>query len=139
MTAKEWLQRGRTINKELEALLEAQRRAFALTCKVTSSYQPDRIQRSVGNITEKNMVQYAAFSKEIDQRVKELYIAKREILNAINEVQDTRHQMILLEHYVNCKTFEQIAHEQNYSSRHIFRIHKKALSAVAQRMSLNVI
>ncbi len=54
----------------------------------------------------------------------------QEITTVIGQVQDVILATLLTEYYVNGKTWEAVAVIINYSTRHVYRLHRKALDAV---------
>ena len=130
MTTKEWLNRGWKLDKEIDALLSEQRRAFDIACSTTTSLTQDKVQTSQSNSAENKFINYANYSKMIDVRIDELYAIKQEILQAINTVKDSAYRTLLIERYVNFKTWEQIAVDMNYCWRQIMRLHGQALQKI---------
>ena len=73
-------------------------------------------------------------SAEIDGKVdlfvnkkREVYAKRKEIENALNKMDDPVLKQLLIERYVNGKTFEQIAVDMAYCIRQIWRLHGTAL------------
>ena len=54
----------------------------------------------------------------------------RDILNSISAVKDDRERAVLEYKYIDGMTLAQAAEAMNYSERHIFRMHKAALSHI---------
>ena len=52
---------------------------------------------------------------------------RKKIIRQIEYFKNTKYYAVLFERYVDCKTFETIANENDYSFRQIVRIHKIAL------------
>ena len=130
MTAKEWLNRGWKLNREIDALLEEQRRALELATATTSAPQEDKVQGGEGNRTADKFANYAAYAAEIDSRIDDLFQIKQEIDQAIEKVENTTYRTLLIERYINFKKWEQIAVDMDYSYVHIVRLHGKALQKV---------
>ena len=130
MTAKEWLNRGRYLDREIDQLLEDQQNALNLACGTAVSYGGEKVQTSKKNVTERRFIAYADYSAKIDNRIDELYAIKTEIKAAINKLDDPLLRALLIARYVNMKTWEQIAEDLNYDLRWIYRLHGKALRAI---------
>ena len=131
MTAKEWLNRGRHLDKEINQLLEDQQNALNSACGSAVSYGGDKVQASKTNSAERKFIAYADYSIEIDKRVDELYAVKCEIKAAINRVDNPLLRALLLARYVNMKTWEQIAEELDYSDKWVrTKLHSKALQMI---------
>lgn len=129
MTAKAWLSRGRTIDRELRALNEAREAMIAQMTKATrtqgevvqTSKDPHRFDK-LGELAER-----------IEQRTRELDSVKAEIFTVINAVPDGLCRCVLLERYINCKSFERCAVDLNVSIRNVWRLHGRALQMVEER------
>ena len=124
--AKEWLSRGWTLDKEIDALLRAKRETWErLTGAVgsgggvQSTPDPHRFDK------------YAAFEGLIDEKVDAVVDVKKEIVTAISLVEDGSLRTLLLLRYTSFLTWEQIAEEMCYSLRRIMQLHPKALAAAA--------
>ena len=52
---------------------------------------------------------------------------RKDILRAIEELEDENEKLVLKFRYINCWKWEQIADTEYYSYQHIHKIHKKAL------------
>ena len=130
MTTKEWLMQARDLDDLINAKLEERDRWLALACRVTGNITPDKVQTSPGNTSEAAFLKYAALSEEIDRYVDRLVDLKREITEAIHKVPEKRLQTLLIEYYLNHKTWEQVAVTMNYGYRQVIRLHEKALLKV---------
>ena len=130
MTAKEWLNRGRYLDREIDQLLEDQQNALNLACGTAVSYGGEKVQTSKKNVTERRFIAYADYSAKIDNRIDEPYAIKTEIKAAINKLDDPLLRALLIAYYINMKTFDQVANELHYSIRHINRLHNYALKEI---------
>lgn len=130
MTAKEWLNRGRNLNEEINALIKAKEKALYDACNVSIAYDKERVQTSQNNSTEAKFTRFADYSKYIDERIDKLYKIKQEILKAVSAVDNSTYRALLIERYINFKTWEQIADYMNYSRMHVTRLHGRALQKV---------
>lgn len=127
MTTKEWLNRGRKLDEEINQLIQAQEKAFAQATYTVGGTEGDKVQTSRKNVSENRFVNYASYSEMIDNRIDELYLIKQEILQAVNRLGDGVFRTLLVARYINFKTWEQIAVEMNYSWSQTHRLHGKAL------------
>lgn len=124
---KEWLNRARYIDNEVNSLIRERERIFELATSTTGAWSEDKIQSSGGNSTEKNMIKYAEYSETIDNRIGELVSVKAEIIAKIDEVEDHLLRSLLINRYINFWNFEQIACDLTYSYKQTCRLHGKAL------------
>ena len=76
---------------------------------------------------------------DIERRIQRLEakgkIIKTEIIDIIDEVEDTRYAEILESFLIDCKDFGDIADEQGYSVRHIERLYRDSIRAIVGIMS----
>lgn len=130
MTAKQWLERGRNLNNEIETLLTAQQRALELACKTSSGSTDDKVQTSRRNTSEERFISYADYERLINDKIDKLYQVQREITDAIYRVDNSTLRTVLVERYINFNTWEQIAVNMNYGYRHVCRLHGEALNKI---------
>lgn len=128
MTTKEWLMRGWKIDKEINSLIEARDRIYERTLGGAVGYGK-KVRSSRQNTEENLRITYIAYTEKINNRIKELNEIKIEIITAINDVQNSTLRTLLIERYINYKTWEQIEEILGYSYVHIVnRLHPKALA-----------
>ncbi len=140
MTTKEWLNRARTIDKEIDLLLEAQEKAFD-RCTSTTSPIRDCVVSGGGTDRDSKLTAYAELSRDIDGRIDELIEIKREILTAINSIPDGTLRTLLISRYINIKDWTDVAKDIGYEVRSTTRLHGEALIQITEccpEMSLNV-
>lgn len=135
MTAKEWLQRGWKLDKEINALLSLRAEARRRALSISPSYKGDVVQSSANPHKFDKLVELESL---IDARVDELTGIRAEILTAIAQVPDARYRTLLIERYTEFKTWEQIAVDMGYSFRQITRMHGEGIreiGAIIEKMS----
>lgn len=129
MTAKEFLQRGWKLNKEIEALNEAKQEAFD-RATAAGYVMKDVVTSGSNPINDNRFSNYVSYSEQIDKRINKLMLINCEILEAIGTVEDSKLRTLLTYRYLKYMTWEEIAEKINYSWRHINTMHGKALSLV---------
>lgn len=71
---------------------------------------------------------------ELEERINKLTIKgrsiKSEILEEIDNLDDTRYAEILEEFFIDCKDFDIIAEEMGYTKRHVIRLYSEGLVAL---------
>ena len=135
MAAKEWLNRGRKLNGEINALIEARNEIFNLACGTSAGSSDDKVQTSRRNTSEDVFVKYADYTRLIDSRIDELCAVKQEIMEAINKIEDCILRELLIRYYINCKTRETAAEEMGYSDKWVrTELHKTALRAIEKQI-----
>ena len=133
MTAKEWLMRARRLDAEIGALIEEQKRAWDRAVSAAAGCTDDKVQTSRTNTSEARFVCYADYARRIDRRIDELYAVKCEIMDAIARVEDGTLRTLLIERYINFKTWENIAERLGMTEEWIRkRLHRKALEKIDQ-------
>lgn len=131
MTVKEWLKNGRNLNFEIRALKEARNRALNAAVGGAVDYGAERVQKSSGNSTERLFVSYSQYSAELEQRISELEDYQSEMLKLINNIPNSTYRTLLIEYYINCKSWERVEQDMNYSYVHIVhRLHPQALNEI---------
>lgn len=127
MTAKQYLNRARRIDKEINALLRLVQTTRDSLESITQNYDSD------GATSTKNPHKFdrlVELESVVDSKVDELIALKAEILNTISKLNDNRQRIILTEYYLEMKTWEQVAVDMNYSFQHTMRMHGYALKEV---------
>lgn len=139
MTVKDWLSRGYKLDNEINALLEAQQKAFSQATNATSSTTDERVQATQLNTAEMRFLGYASYSEKINKRIDDLYCVKLEIQEAINKVDDNVSRILLIHRYINFKTWEQIAVDLNYTYEWVIkRLHPQALKNIKEFIVIHI-
>ena len=127
MTAKQYLNRVRRIDKEIEALLRLVQRTRESLEAVTKNYDSDGAQST------KNPHRFdrlAELESLVDEKIDEQIQLKADILCTIMELDDRVQRILLMDYYVEMMTWEQVAVDLNYSYMHVTRLHGYALKEV---------
>ncbi len=132
MNAKEYLAQAYRIDQRINSKLEQITSLRELAVKATSTitdmpHNPTKNTDSMENIITK-MVD---LETEINDDIDTLVDLKREIISVIKRIQNPEYQTLLELRYLCFISWEQIAGDLGYSSQHIYRLHEKALNAVA--------
>ena len=136
MTAKEWLGRGWKLNREIDALERAKRRAYDRCISATAQGNGQPTGKG-GQVSDGGMSRYADFAAMVDQRIDRLISVKCETLAVIDQVEDSTLRTLLVHRYINFEHWEQIAVDMHYSWRQIMRMHGQALQIVRDKMGLD--
>lgn len=126
MTAKEWLDRGRRIQMEIDALEQTKINLLLRATRMTPVYTD--MPKGGGDYDKFGA--YADFAMKIDARVKELQAVSTEIFDVVCRVNDERYRAVLTYRYLNYLPWEAIAEAMSYDVRHVTRLHGEALAAV---------
>lgn len=136
MTAKQWLNRARRIDREIRTLEEVISFTRERLESVTQSYSGDGAQSTKDPHKFDRLVELESL---VNEKIDEQIQIKTEILEAISQIRDRRQRIVLTEYYLNMKTWEQVAVEINYSWRQVMNIHGRALQEMQRIISLNFI
>ena len=127
MTAKQYLNRARRIDSEINALLRLLQTTRDSLESITQNYDSDGSQSTKNPHKFDRLVE---LESTVDNKVDELIALKAEILNTISNLNDNRQRIILTEYYLEMKTWEQVAVDMNYSFQHTMRMHGYALKEI---------
>ncbi|MCQ5129120.1 hypothetical protein NE562_05565 [Butyricicoccus faecihominis] len=136
MTTKQWLMRARRIDNRVRALSASKHEVYDRAIAATAQIKD--MPGSSGGAGGSKSEQYAVLSAEVDEQIAELRQVKAEILRAIHKMQDSTLATLLIEYYVNCNTWEQVAVDLGFSWRHIQRLHGRALKKFEDVMECHI-
>lgn len=123
---KEYLNRIRYINIEIDSLseeLETLKASFLGSQKL----KHDKIQTSAKQSYDDNLVHYAELNDRINEKIDDLIKLKIKVDKEIDKLTDRKEAIVLRNRYIMNKSWKEIAHSLNYTERHIYKIHGKAL------------
>ena len=127
MTIKQWLMRGRNIDREISVLLKAYEETKDRLTKVTQTISGDIVQHDKD---PHKFDRLAELREKIDSKVDELVDVRNEIYDTISKVENPQQRELLVRRYITGETFEQIAVNMKYSYKQICRIHGRALITI---------
>ena len=131
MTAKQYMNRVRRVDKEIQALDRLYQKTRDSVESVTQKYDSDGAQATKNPHKFDRLVELEAL---IDEKVQEQLNLKAETLLTISKLKDRRQRIVLMEYYLEMKTWEQVAVDIGYTYQHTMRIHGYALKAVSEIM-----
>lgn len=102
---------------------------------ITQNYNSDGAQSTKNPHKFDRLVELESL---VDAKIDEQIAMKAEILQTIMKLSDRRQRLVLMEYYVEMKTWEQVAVDLNYSYMHITRIHGYALKEVQKVLESGV-
>ena len=140
MTVKEFLKKGRNLNDEINADVQALVKLRALIYGTAARYDNVRVQTSPGNTQENNIIKLIELENKINAKIDRLIDYQSKMHDLINFIDNTRYRTLLTERYINCKTWEEIAAEFKFKDvRHIYRLHGEALRAIPYKEFTSII
>lgn len=128
MTTKQYLNQIARINRMINNKLAEIYQLKTMVCSISVSANEDKVQSSsdkdkLGSAVAKIVDLENEINKAID-----IYVDKKErIVSQIDSIKDIMEYQVLFSRYIEHKTFEQIAEDNDYSVRQILRIHGNAL------------
>lgn len=128
MTTKQYLNQIDRINRMVNNKLAEIYQLKTMVCSISVSANEDKVKSSsdkdkLGSAVAKIVDLENEINKAID-----IYVDKKErIVSQIDSIKDIMEYQVLFSRYIEHKTFEQIAEDNDYSVRQILRIHGNAL------------
>lgn len=128
MNTKQYLNQIARINRMINNKLAEIYQLKTMVCSISVSANEDKVQSSsdkdkLGSAVAKIVDLENEINKAID-----IYVDKKErIVSQIDSIKDIMEYQVLFSRYIEHKTFEQIAEDNDYSVRQILRIHGNAL------------
>lgn len=128
MTTKEYLNQIECLDKMITNKLSEIYQLKIMACSITVSGDSERVQTS-GNQDKLGSViaKIVDLERETDELVDSLVDKRKEILRQIDNMKNIDHYDVLHKHYVERRTFQDIADSENWSIRQVFNIHGRAL------------
>ena len=81
---------------------------------------------------ERLAVQLAEYETKFQKELSRMWSYSMDIINALDQLQDYKHQTILYRRYIKVETWECIAYEMGISWRHCYRLHGRALQKLEE-------
>ena len=127
MNAKQWLGRGRWIEREIAALMKTRDETRDRLTHITQSYDGDGAQSTKDPHKFDALIE---MEDKLDAAIDKLYQTKNEILSVIDQLEDGRERIALRAYYIDMRTWEEVAVELKYTWRQTMRIRKTALEHI---------
>ena len=102
--------------------------------RITQNYEADGAQSSKDPHKLDRLAEYADMIRE---KRDELITVKKEITEAIYQLEDGRQRTVLMEFFVNAKKLEKVAVDVNYSYPQTKRFLKHGVAGLEKKVSLN--
>lgn len=131
MTAKQYLQQGYYLNKQIDVKCEQIRKLREMTQKVTATANDCKVQASGSQSRMADTVdKMVDLERELADAVNEYAAKRKEIAAVIQRVDNPNYRTLLEYRYLACMKWEEIAVRMHYSWRWTMRIHAAALKAI---------
>ena len=130
MTAKEFLSQYRLSDLRIKAKLEQLEELRTQATHITPSYSEVACTPSASDKIGGLAAKITDLENEINADIDNLLNIRKEIVKAINTVEDSTLRTLLELRYINCKKWEQIAVEMDYTYQWICELHGRALKDI---------
>ena len=134
MNAKQFLSRGRWIEREIMSLMKTRDETRDRLTHITQNYDSDGAQTTKDPHKFDSLVE---LEDKIDELIDRLYATKTEILGVIDRLEDRREFLALKVYYIDMKTWEEVCVELHYSWRQTMYIRKHAIKHVDEIIAYN--
>ena len=131
MKTVKYLEQIKLYDIKIEHKLLEREQLLTLAAKVNCSTEGERVQSSGDPDKVANaVVKIVEIDKEIDKMIDEFVELKREIIEMIYLMSDTKLMQVLYMKYIQYMSFEGIATKMKYSQDWIGRLHKRAIAEI---------
>ncbi len=99
------------------------------------SYDSEKVtasRKSTDAVYVNDILRINDLEKKIKDEILRLTEKKHEIISGILSMENEIYSHILIMHYVDMKSFEDIAAETDYSYQYVINLHRKAINAFAE-------
>ena len=130
MTNKEYHNKLRTLDKQIDSKLEQIDRLRSLAERVTTTLSFTPKGAGGANRTEYCIERIWQLEKEVTEDIDRLVDMKSGIRGAIERVENDKYRMLLEYRYLCGNTWEQIAEKMRIDLRWVYRMHGRALQEI---------
>lgn len=136
MTAKEYLNQARTIDKE-RRVKETELQLLRADAQTLQSPQWGvRVKSSRLNESMAIIDRIADTETEIENEINSLLDLKNEIRGKIGQLSQAEYRIVLTDYYINIKDWKDVATDNGYSERQTYRLHGDALNEFRRIFSM---
>ena len=122
-----YLSRYRRLNQRIDRLLEEQSRWRERALKISPTLSQAPGGGGSGSPIERPMDKVLEIDVEINREIDEMQIARQEIRETLNQLEDESLKLLMEYRYIDGMTWERIAKKMNYSYKQVCRLHGYAL------------
>lgn len=132
MTVKEYLGQAYRLKNRIRILKERIEELQALATSVSSPGFEEHYNasRNIDAPFVKTVEKIMAYQNEVDEKLRQLLDLEKEILDAIETVENADQRLVLTYRYINNKSWYKIGEEMNADESTIRRWHNKALANI---------
>ena len=125
-----YLSRYRRLNQRIDRLLEEQSRWRERALKITPTLSQAPGGGGSGSPIERPMDKVLEIDVEINREIDEMQIARKEIRETLNQLEDESLKLLMEYRYIDGMTWEQIAEKMDYSRQWVTSLHGMALQKI---------
>lgn len=123
-----YLSRYRRLNQHIDRLLEEQSRWRERALKITPTLSQAPGGGGSGSPIERPMDKVLEIDIEINREIDEMQIARKEIRDTLNQLEDENLKLLMEYRYIDGMTWEQIAVKMHYGFQWVCKLHGRALN-----------
>ena len=123
-----YLSRYRRLNQRIDRLLEEQSRWRERALKITPTLSQAPGGGGNGSPIERPMDKVLEIDVEINREIDEMQIARKEIRETLNQLEDESLKLLMEYRYIDGMTWEQIAVKMHYGFQWVCKLHGRALN-----------
>jgi DNA-directed RNA polymerase specialized sigma subunit len=132
MTAKEWFEQGMHLETEIKALKTQALRAEKMYRECVSESGKERASK------KRAKAQYLAYQDAINCRLEQFFKTELSIYQVILKVPSATYRTLLSLRYLSRLTWEEVAEVMEVDVRHVYRLHRSALSSAEPFIPQNI-
>jgi DNA-directed RNA polymerase specialized sigma subunit len=131
MTAKEYLRQVRWIDQRIDSKIALTERLRDTATKATFTMS-DMPRSDSPNLQrmESVIVKIIDMECSINEDIDRLVDLKHTVIAAIRALRNPEQELLMEQHYLNYRSWEDIATMMNYSTRQVLRLHGEALQKI---------
>lgn len=134
MDAKTYLSQARHLNNQIKSYeLELEYVNNLAMGPTGPNYQADTLKGTTPQLKSAIQIyldKIIALEKVISDEIDKLLKLKEEIMRTIAKINDPRLELILRERYVNCRNWEDIGQDLNFSKVYLYKLHRDGLNLI---------
>ena len=133
MTAEKFLQQIERADRVIDNKLSEIYRLRCLATSITVPTDREAIQTSgVSDKVGNTVAKIIDLENEIDDLIDEYIDVRQRCIKVVEALSDPLQYTVIHKHYVQYKSFVEIAEEENYTYQWILRVHNKALKEISE-------
>lgn len=134
MNAEAWLEQVRKLDELIDAKLSERDQLWALATRLVPNM--DGMPHAKGGVSDpvgSNVVKIVALAEEADKLIDKFVDLKEQVIKALETLPEMEYA-VLHKHYIQYKSFEDIATEMGYCKMQIWRFKKNGLKKLKDVM-----